>query len=161
MNTLERIGIAALCAAVLGGCAARHPRAAADAGVKSSYFPCSLLTRGEVSSALGVPVLEVDRVPPNRCEYRGKGALENIFVEASQTGADTQFEAGRIADTLMGQAQTKRAPKVGDDSYWEAMGNVLYARKGDAYVAIDMRAAAVKTQVVGPRLASLALSRIQ
>lgn len=148
--------VAAICVAALGGCAAKHASAASADG----YLPCSVLTRQEVSAALGVPVLNVYHVPPNRCEYRGKGALESIFVEASSTGADVQFEGGKIADTLMGVAQSKPVEKIGDDSYWEAMGNVLYARKGDAYVGIDMRAAAVKTSVVGPRLASLALSRI-
>lgn len=157
MNSLGRISIAALCALAIAGCSAKRTAGAASA---DTYLPCSLLTQSEVSASLRVPVLRVYHVPPNRCEYRGKGPLESIFVEASQTGADTQFNGIKLADTLMGVTPAKSAPTVGDDSYWEAMGTVLYARKGDAYVGIDMRAASVKTKIVGPRLASLALSRI-
>jgi hypothetical protein len=40
------------------------------------------------------------------------------------------------------------------------MGNLFYARKGDAYVAIDMRAAAVPVNTVGPELARRALTRM-
>jgi len=158
VNGSSRI-TAALCAIALAACAAKHPPAAADAST-DGYFACSLLTPSEVGAALGVPVLHEYRVPPNRCEYRGKGPLESIFVEASQTGADAQFEGEKLADTLMGVSQAKSDVKIGDDSQWEAMGTVLYARKGDAYVGIDMRAAAVKTRIVGPHLATLALSRI-
>jgi hypothetical protein len=153
-----RIGTFAICAIALAAFAAKQ--AVSTAPVNGSYLPCSLLTSAEVGAALGVPVLQVSHVPPDRCEYRGKGALETIFVEASQSGADAQFKGGEIADALMGLSRSSGAPKVGDDSYWEAMGNVLYARKGGAYVGIDMRAAAVKTRIIGPRLASLALSRM-
>lgn len=158
MKKSGALATAALCAIAFAGCAAMHRSAAA--ATRDGYFPCSLLTPGEVSAALGVPVQHVYHVPPNRCEYRGRGPLETLFVEASQTGASTQFQGEKIADTLMGVAPEPAAANVGDESSWEALGNVLYARKGDAYVGIDMRAAAVKTRIIGPRLASLALSRI-
>ena len=40
------------------------------------------------------------------------------------------------------------------------MGNVFYARKGDAYVGIDMRAATVPVNTVGPELARRALAKM-
>ncbi len=55
---------------------------------------------------------------------------------------------------------SEKAPKVGDASYATAMGNVFYARKGDAYVGIDMRAATVPVNTVGPELARRALAKM-
>ena len=53
---------------------------------------------------------------------------------------------------------SEKAPKVGDASYATAMGNLFYARKGDAFVTIDMRAAAVPVNTVDPKLARSALA---
>jgi len=81
-----------------------------------------------------------------------------IILEADWSGADSQFAGGQAANSMMGDSGKTR--KVGDASYSTAMGNMFYARKGDAYVGIDMRAAAVDVKTAGPALAEKALARM-
>lgn len=130
-----------------------------DASAVAGHDPCSLLTKADVEAVTHKPVADVARVDDTHCAYGPKrGGLGVITVEAAWNGAGTQFRAGSIAGSLMHDAE--RAPKVGDASYAAAMGNVFYARKGDAYVGIDMRAAAVPVLKVGPELARRALARM-
>ncbi len=130
-----------------------------DANASASHDPCSLLTKADVEAVTHKPVADVANVDETHCAYGPKGGgLGVITVEAAWSGADTQFQAGGIASSLM--HDTEKAPKVGDASYATAMGNLFYARKGDAYVGIDMRAAAVPVNTVGPELARRALARM-
>ena len=130
-----------------------------DSSATASHDPCSLLTKADVEAVTHKPVAEVARVDDTHCAYGPKrGGLGVITVEASWTGAGTQFQAGGIANALMHDSE--KSPKVGDASYATAMGNLFYARKGDAYVGIDMRAAAVPVNTVGPELARRALARM-
>ena len=130
-----------------------------DSSSASAHDPCGLLTKADVEAVTHKPVADVTKVDDAHCAYGPKGGgMETITVEASWTGADTQFQAGALASSLMHDAE--KAPKVGDASYAIAMGNVFYARKGDAYVGIDMRAATVPVNTVGPELARRALARM-
>ncbi len=125
----------------------------------ATHDPCSLLTKADVEAVTHKPVADVAHIDDTHCAYGPKGGgLGVITVEAAWSGAGTQFQAGGIASSLMHDAQ--KAPKVGDASYATAMGNLFYARKGDAYVAIDMRAAALPVNIVGPELARRALARM-
>ncbi len=125
----------------------------------ATHDPCSLLTKADVEAVTHKAVADVAHVDDTHCAYGPKGGgLGVITVEAAWSGADAQFQAGGIASSLMHDSE--KAPKVGDASYATAMGNLFYARKGDAYVAIDMRAAAVPVGAVGPELARRALTRI-
>jgi hypothetical protein len=125
----------------------------------SAHDPCSLLTKADVEAVTHKPVAAVASVDETHCAYGPKGGGPDVItVEAAWSGADAQFQAGGIASSLMHDAE--KAPKVGDASYATAMGNVFYARKGNAYVAIDMRAATVPVKTVGPELARRALSRM-
>ncbi len=136
---------------VLAGCS--------HSGESAAHDPCSLLTKADVEAVTHKPVADVAKVDETHCAYGPKGGgLGVITVEAAWSGADAQFQAGGIASSLMHDSE--KAPKVGDASYATAMGNLFYARKGDAYVAIDMRAAAVPVKAVGPELARRALTRI-
>jgi hypothetical protein len=130
-----------------------------ESSAATSHDPCSLLTKADVEAVTHKPVADVSHVDDTHCAYGPKnGGLGIITVEAAWSGADTQFQAGSIASSLMHDAE--HAPKVGDASYATAMGNLFYARKGDAYVGIDMRAASVPVKTVGPELARRALSRM-
>jgi hypothetical protein len=130
-----------------------------DANASAPRDPCSLLTKADVEAVTHKPVADVAHVDETHCAYGPKGGgLGVITVEAAWAGAGTQFQAGSIAGSLM--RDRPKAPKVGDASYAAAMGNLFYARKGDAYVAIDMRAAAVPVNTVGPELARRALARM-
>ena len=118
-----------------------------------------MLTKDDVEAVTHKPVADVSHLDDTHCAYGPKGGgLGVITVEAAWSGADTQFQAGGIANSLMHDSE--KAPKVGDASYATAMGNLFYARKGDAYVGIDMRAAAVPVNTVGPELARRALTRM-
>ncbi|HEY0382696.1 MAG TPA: hypothetical protein VGC72_10885 [Candidatus Elarobacter sp.] len=130
-----------------------------DSSAAASHDPCSLLTKADVEAVTHKPVADVSHVDDTHCAYGPKsGGLGVITVEAAWSGAGTQFQAGGIANSLMHDAEG--APKVGDASYATALGNLFYARKGDAYVGIDMRAAAVPVKTVGPELARRALARM-
>ena len=141
---------------VFAGCGHKDDSSTAAA----SHDPCSLLTKADVEAVTHRSVAEVSHVDDAHCAYGPKGGgLGVITLEAAWSGADTQFQAGSIASSLM--RDREKAPKVGDASYATAMGNLFYARKGDAYVAIDMRAAAVPVNTVGPELARRALARME
>lgn len=140
-------------AMILAGCS--H----GDGSSSASHDPCSLLTKTDVETVTHLPVPEVEKVDDTHCSYGPKGGgTDTITVEAAWSGADTQFKAGGMANTLMHDAE--KAPKVGDASYSTAMGNVFYARKGDKYVGIDMRAATVQVNTIGPELARRALAKM-
>ncbi len=144
-------------ALVVAGCSNRDDASSSSAA--TAHDACSLLTKADVEAVTHKPVADVAQVDDTHCAYGPKGGgLGTITVEAAWSGADTQFQAGGIASSLMHDAE--KAPKVGDASYATAMGNLFYARKGDAYVAIDMRAATVPVNVVGPELARRALARM-
>ena len=129
------------------------------ATASSTHDPCSLLTKADVEAVTHKPVAAVAHMDDTHCAYGPKGGGTGVItVEASWTGAGTQFKAGGMANTLMHDAE--KAPKVGDASYSTAMGNLFYARKGEAYVAIDMRAATVPVKTVGPELARRALTKL-
>ncbi len=130
-----------------------------DASAATSHDPCGLLTKADVEAVTHKPVAEMAKVDDTHCSYGPKsGGIDTITVEAAWSGADTQFKAGGMANTLMHDSE--KAPKIGDASYSTAMGNVFYARKGDAYVGIDMRAATVPVNTVGPELARRALAKM-
>ncbi|MDP9017707.1 MAG: hypothetical protein M3N19_05255 [Candidatus Eremiobacteraeota bacterium] len=131
----------------------------ATQAANTAHDPCALLSKSQVSAAIHKPVEAANATDDTHCLYGPKGGgMNSIIVEASWTGADAQFQGGQAANSMMGD--TSKAPKVGDASYATAMGNLFYARKGDAYVGIDMRAAAVNVKEVGPALARQALAKM-
>lgn len=130
-----------------------------DVKTTAAHDPCSVLTKADVQSVTGKPVSDVSKTDDTHCAYGSpKAALGMIIVEASWSGADTQFQAGGMANAMM--HDSTKAPKVGDASYSTAMGQLFYARKGDAYVGIDMRGAMVPAGTTGPALARRALARM-
>lgn len=164
---MNKRAIAALAAALLvTGCARHDDSSSTSTSTRSieihdvSHDPCGLLTKADVEAVTHKPVAEVAQVDQTHCSYGPKGGgLNTITVEVAWSGADTQFQAGGMANTLMHDTE-KQPPKVGDASYATAMGNVFYARKRDAYVGIDMRAATVPVNTVGPELARRALAKL-
>ncbi len=121
--------------------------------------PCALLTIGEVSSILHVKIVKAQRADQTHCVYSpASGAMNTLTVEASWKDADTAFAGYKAGNRMIGAGG--KAPKIGDQSFYGAMGQMLYARKGDAYIAIDMRAVIADTKTVGPILAQKAVSRL-
>ena len=132
--------------------------AASAPGSASAHDPCALLTTADVAAVIKKPVETAQHVDDTHCMYKPKNSVGGIILEAAWSGADAQFAGGVQANSMMGDQE--KSAKVGDASYSTAMGNVYYARKGDAYVGVDMRAAAVPVETVGPALATKALARM-
>lgn len=139
------IGLGALAFTLGWSCAAG---AAAD--------PCRLLTTSDVGSALGVKkVAATSR--GDSCSYKGAGSFEVLTIEVHRNDRAgwTGIAAG---NAMIGAA--KRAPKIGDESAYGAMGQVLYVRKGDDWIGVDMRGITKKPAAVGPPLARKAIARL-
>jgi hypothetical protein len=97
---------------VAAGCSHRDDSSASSA---ANHDPCSVLTKADVEAVTHKPVAEVASIDATHCAYGPKsGGLGVITVEASWSGADTQFQAGALANGLMRDAE--KAPKVGDAS---------------------------------------------
>jgi len=124
------------------------------------FDACSLLTNDEVAAAIHAVAVESQPDDSSHCVYRAKDAgLNALIVEAGRQGADSVFAGLRTGSALIGGSE--KAPKVGDESISWAMGQEFSARKGDAYVTIDMRGMTKgQTSVVGPQLAQKALARL-
>jgi hypothetical protein len=126
---------------------------------KQAGDPCSLLTTAEVSSALHAKITKAQRSDETHCVYSpASGGINTLTLEASWKDADTAFAGSKAGNSMIGGGS--KAPKIGDDSFYGAMGQLLYARKGDAYVVIDMRGVTADTKTVGPQLARIAVSRL-
>ncbi|MFN2528934.1 MAG: hypothetical protein ABR584_09500 [Candidatus Baltobacteraceae bacterium] len=162
MQRVFRIAAAIASVALIAACAHKEQagtttvvtqqNAATTAPQSATHDPCALLTTSEVSLVLKKHVGSGKATDETHCMYGP------IILEAAWSGADAQFSGGQAANSMMGDSEKTR--KVGDASYSSAMGNMFYARKGDAYVGIDMRAAAVDVKTAGPTLAEKALARM-
>lgn len=126
--------------------------------VASGYFPCSLLSAEEVSAALGEKVQQVQPVPPNRCRYLPENPVDFITVKAESSGAQALFQGSKLAGHMMGVKPSEQSLGIGDESFWVL--SVIWVRKGDAYLNIDMVQAPVDQQAVGLKLARIASARL-
>ncbi len=118
--------------------------------------PCRLLTTSEVGSALGVKKVSATG-RGDSCSYHGAGSFEVLTIEVHRNDRAgwTGISAG---NAMIGAA--KRAPKIGDESAYGAMGQVLYVRKGDDWIGVDMRGIMKKPASIGPSLARKAIARL-
>lgn len=126
--------------------------------VAGGYFPCSLLSAQEVSAALGEKIQQVQPVPPNRCRYLPENPLDFITVKAESSGAQVLFQGTKLAGHMMGVKPSEQSVGIGDESFWVL--SVIWVRKGDAYLNIDMVQAPVDQQAVGLKLARIASARL-
>jgi hypothetical protein len=140
------IGLGALVLAIGWGGALR---AAAD--------PCKLLTTSEVGAALGVKQVTAKANGDAQCSYHGAGKFDVLTIEVHRNDRAgwTGISAG---NAMIGAA--KRAPKIGDESAYGAMGQVLYVRKRDDWIGVDMRGISKSPAAVGPSLARKAVARL-
>ena len=133
--------------------------AAHQSAVAGPFDPCSLLTSGEVATAIQASAVESQHSDSSHCMYRAKDGFNVLIVEAGGHGADSVFSGLRAGNALIGGSE--KVSKVGDESISWAMGQEFSARNGDAYVTIDMRGMTKgQTSVVGPQLAQKALARL-
>lgn len=131
----------------------------ADCGRSSvAYLPCSLLTPQEVAAALGEKIERVQALPPDRCRYFPENPVDFITVKAASSGARAEFEGSRLGARLLGIKPTEQSAGIGDESFWRL--SVIWVRKGDAYLNIDMMQAPVDQQAVGVKLARIAAGRL-
>jgi hypothetical protein len=120
-------------------------------GSSTAYFPCSLITPQEVGAALGEKIEMVQPLPPDRCRYFPENPLDFITIKAASSGARAEFEGSRLGARLLGLKPTEQSAGIGDESFWQL--SVIWVRKGDAYLNIDMKQAPVDQQAVGLKLA--------
>lgn len=151
MRILMFLGILPAIFAV-SACASSQ-RAAGNTG----YLSRNVLTRDEVASGMGEGVAKVVQIPPDRCRYIGENPIDFITIRASRSGGQTEFRGATLAAGLMHLPRAQSAG-VGDESYWTQ--RVLWVRKGDAFLAIDMGTAPVDQQAAGVKLARIAVSRL-
>ena len=150
----------AACFAALGCNRQGSPSGEAhQSAVAGPFDPCSLLTSGEVATAIQASAVESQHSDSSHCMYRAKDGFNVLIVEAGGHGADSVFSGLRAGNALIGGSE--KVSKVGDESISWAMGQEFSARNGDAYVTIDMRGMTKgQTSVVGPQLAQKALARL-
>ena len=131
----------------------------------SEFDPCSLLTAEEVAATTKAPSVTATRLDEKQCRYQDPNELMNqITVQASSHGAATYFAgmdlASRLLASSFGTSGTSPGPKVGDASTFWSVGQMFTARRGDAYVTIDMRGSNGDNESVGPALAAKVLERM-
>lgn len=127
--------LAASALSIVGACALAAPPATQPAAAAADA--CALLTRSEVSDALGVKVDEGRRPvvdDPRMCNWREDGKPEG--------------PARNVLVTLIGSKEfgTPHTPEtgIGDAAYFEKSGRFPYrllVRKGDRYFQIMSRSA--------------------
>lgn len=149
MRTLALLAIltAALTAV---GCASHR---AGDTGNPG----CDVLTRDEAAAGMGEPVSRIVAIAPDRCRYFGANPADFITIRTSPTGGHTQFEGSALGAGMLHLPRPASAG-IGDESYWAQ--RVLWVRKGDAFLAIDMGTAATDQRAAGEKLARIAVSRL-
>lgn len=133
------------------------------------FDPCSVLRSDEIAAAIGAPTVVANRLDEKQCRYRDPGGVRPgrwnlLTVEAAPHGAGVAFTGFTLARRLLagasGYTGMSAGPPVGDASTFWAVGQMFSARRGDAYVTIDMRAARGDHAVIGPTLAAKALERM-
>ena len=139
----------AVTAATFASSAATRLQAAPDA--------CALLKAAEVGAALGVRSVRATPRGAAECTYRGAGKPDVLTIEVHHDDAAgwTGIAAGNM---MIGAGKT--APKIGDESRYGAMGQVLYVRKGTSWIGVDMRGVMKDPATIGPGLARKAIARL-
>ncbi len=164
---MNRFIRSALVALALSGIQIRPHSAAAG-----SPDPCSLLSAEEVAAVIGASALEALPLSDRQCRYQptweiSAGRWNFLTIEAAPQGANGKFAAAFVAASNMhappGFIDASSRPPVGDGSFFEGgpFPIAFYARRGDAYVEIDMRALTGNHSVMGPILAAKALDRLK
>ena len=130
--------------------------ASIGAPVAAAGDACRLLTTGEVGVALGAKNVTA-KAAGDSCTYHGAGKPDVLTLEVHRNDGPgwTGITAG---NAMIGAG--KRAPKIGDQSVYGAMGQVLYVRKGANWFGIDMRGVMKDPGSVGPALARKAVARL-
>ncbi len=132
----------------------------AAASPNAGFDPCSLLTPEEVGAAIAAPSVVRLQLDEKRCQFSQPDKYNILIVEAAPHGAGTYFAGTSLAFRLMGTTASP-GPAVGDASFFWILDIMFTARRGDAYVTIDMRGTEGDKRAIGPALAARVLQRME
>jgi hypothetical protein len=114
-----------------GAAVAVSPSASANAAVK---VICSIATKEQVQAASGIefpqPPAAIAKAHGAECRYDNQKGLVSLEVDDSQG-----IDAGRVAFSGSG---TQALPGLGDEAIWNPQLYVLWIRKGNAALTIQI-----------------------
>ena len=123
----------------------------------SSFEPCSLITREEVSTVLDqqVTAATAQNSPRPNCRYTvGDGSVTVFaFTDNSAAGA---FQTGK----RMQDSQTESMSEVGDQAYWSPSIKTLNVLKGKVYFTVQFYGVPSGSKETMKILAQKAVARI-
>ena len=96
---------------------------------------CTVLTKEEMSAAIGSAVTATEEVNANHCIYRTAAPLVYADVEIDRENADAAWQGINAGDSTIG-AQQDSLKGIGDKAFFGPRDR-LYFRKGDAFVAVE------------------------
>jgi zinc ribbon protein len=111
--------------------------------------PCAMLSKEEVSQAIGQPVASVEQIGTNACQYHyGPGGTQTLPIQYTWEGGAMmlKIEHGAMKSVAAGMDTFTPISGVGDEAYFEPAGSGLAMRKGDVMVHMDLRVANVSTE---------------
>jgi hypothetical protein len=112
---------------------------------------CSLVTKEEVTEAIGSPIAESmnDSGAKSKCVYKGpQGSSTQVGLEVDWDGGGGEILAAQIASKAIAGNQQflSKVAGVGDDAVADPFGAMLIVRKGEASITVDMRGAPNKLE---------------
>ena len=130
------------------------PTESAATGIAERSKPCSLVTRAEMETILGIKVTHMTSAE-RICSYFTDGT-SSADLETSWTGGKAEYEEAKKFGGDPSQLQA--IPAIGDEAYLHPSG-VLHFRKGDASVMVNARQYP-KLQEIETAIASKVLERL-
>ena len=111
--------------------------------------PCSLLTKEEVSAALGTKMREAHSDDGIHCLYSdligGTGATVTFMSAANNIEVKTMFTNSKQVTKDRGDKGFQEITGIGDEAY-SGSGNDLNVRKGDVYFGIGLNSVAALSE---------------
>lgn len=105
---------------------------------------CTLVTKEEVSQALGSPIETAENEgSKSNCLFRGPtGSNTQVEVRITWQGGKLAMKLAGVGMTAVaGRNLTNKIDGLGDEAVEMPMGSMLMVRKGDVLIEIDMRMA--------------------
>jgi hypothetical protein len=145
MNTAIKLTLIAVCFVPLAtiGCGSNAPHGEATVGQSSSQAsavsskrdPCALITKEEIEAALGAPISDVTSDGSDCTYHPAEGSLKGAMVTAEWEEAAAAMTGAKAGIKMVGLGEAVSG--IGDEAVFMPPG-VLYARKGDVFITINL-----------------------
>ncbi len=120
-----------------------------DAAPTVKRDPCALLTKEEISAALGTEMREARSDDGIHCLYSdligGTGATVTLMTAANNIEVKSMFTAAKQVTKDRGEKGFQEIAGIGDEAY-SGGGNDLNVRKGDSYFGIGLNSVAALSE---------------